>query len=180
METEDSGQIYQWISYSSSRKPTFGSFASPADWQKLQDIFFYIIQLNFLQSFEAGTRKPIKPECPKFLCLLRWLDTTAVEQVYIKFNYKIIAVSKICSLRDICSRFVDGNLSENFKDLKTFAWKMLTAFGSIYTYRQTLWVMNFRKSKLWSRCSDEHFCAMLRFSRKFQSRRWQVIQRHQT
>jgi hypothetical protein len=49
------------------------------------------------------------------------------------------------SPRDIHSRFVCGSFSENCKVLKTFAWKMRTEFGSVYTYKQTLWLMNFRK-----------------------------------
>ena len=180
LETEHAGQIYQRISYSPSRKPAFGSFTSPADWQKLQNTFFYIIQLNFLRSFEAGTRKPIKSECPKLLCLLCWLYATAVEKVYVQFNYKIMADFIMFSPRNIHSRFVYGGFSENCKGLKTFACKMRTAFGCIYTYKQTLWVMNFRKSKLCSRCSDKFFCTTLRISRKFQSRRWQLRQGHQT
>jgi hypothetical protein len=171
METKHAGQIQQWISYSPSRKPAFGSFSSPADWKKL---------LHHSMEFPSKEWKPVKSKCPKFLCLLRWLDTTAVEKVYVQFNYKITAVPEMFSPRDIYSRFVGGILSENCRGLKTFAWKVLTAFGIIYTYKQTLRVMNFRKSKLWSCCSDEHFCTMLRISRKFQSRHWQVRQGDQT
>jgi hypothetical protein len=47
-----------------------------------------------------------------------------------------MTVSKTFSPRDIYSRFVCGSLSENFKGLKTFAWNMLTACGSIYTLKK--------------------------------------------
>jgi len=49
-----------------------------------------------------------------------------------------MVVSKMFSPRDIYSGFVGVSLSENCKGFKTFAWKMLTPFGSIYTYKQTL------------------------------------------
>ena len=46
-----------------------------------------------------------------------------------------MSVSKMFSPRNIYSRSTGGSLSENFKGLKTFAWNVLIAFGSIYTYK---------------------------------------------
>lgn len=67
--------------------------------------------------------------------------------VYIQFNYKIMEDSMMFSPRDMHGRFVCGSFSENCKVLKTFAWKMRTEFGSIYTYKQTLWAKDLPKKQ---------------------------------
>ncbi|KAL4083803.1 hypothetical protein QTP88_029119 [Uroleucon formosanum] len=58
-----------------------------------------------------------------------------------------------------------SSLSEiDFKGIKSFAKKMITAFGSTYICEQTFSILKFRKNKYCSRLSDEHLNAVLRIS----------------
>ncbi|XP_060875738.1 general transcription factor II-I repeat domain-containing protein 2-like [Metopolophium dirhodum] len=58
-----------------------------------------------------------------------------------------------------------SSLSEiDFKGIKSFPKKMITAFGSTYICEQTFSILKFRKNKYCSRLSDEHLNAVLRIS----------------
>ena len=58
-----------------------------------------------------------------------------------------------------------SSLSEiDFKEIKSFIKKMITAFGSTYLCEQTFSIVKYRKNKYCSQLSDEHLNAVLRIS----------------
>ena len=51
---------------------------------------------------------------------------------------------------------------ERFKEIRTFAKKMLSLFGSTYLCEQTFSVMNFNKNRVRTRISDSHLRDIIR------------------
>jgi hypothetical protein len=63
-------------------------------------------------------------------------------------------------------KIIYSSLSEiDFKGIKSFAKKMITAFGSTNICEQTFSILKIRKNKYCSRLSVEHLNAVLRISK---------------